>query len=85
MLNGARMKARRSFEESRNLQSDSEAVQQGVKHAEDVAKILRQNVVQGTKAGEADQFKLRIHDDTERGDNENVKVAGQELREKSPS
>ena len=56
MLNGARLKARQSFEESRYLEPGSKAVSQALLHAQDVAKILRQNVVQGTKGDEGDQF-----------------------------
>ncbi|UQC82933.1 uncharacterized protein CLUP02_08423 [Colletotrichum lupini] len=46
-----------------------------IQKAEDIAKILRENVVQG-KQDDSRVFKLRIHEDTERGDNDSIKMAG---------
>ncbi|KAF2431211.1 hypothetical protein EJ08DRAFT_632506 [Tothia fuscella] len=77
-LTAARQSARDNFEQNRNL--EPEASQTSIKHAEDVAKILLENVVQGMKVeGEESRFKLRIHEHTERGDNDSIKTAGKGL------
>ncbi|KAL8793421.1 MAG: hypothetical protein Q9195_004007 [Heterodermia aff. obscurata] len=51
-----------------------------IRHAEEVARLLRENVVQGArveKEGVGERYRLRIHEHTERGDNESIKHAGQ--------
>jgi len=76
LLHAARLQARIGFDKGRQLGSDSEDAVKSVAHAEEVAKLLRHNIVQGeTKEGE-DVIKLRIHDDIERGDNESILTAG---------
>ena len=45
----------------------------GIGHAEGVAEILRHNVVQGKKVEGKDALELRIHHDTERGDNDTIR------------
>jgi complex III assembly factor LYRM7 len=47
MLLGARQAAREGFEKGRYLSPDSKEAADQVHHAEDVARILRENVVQG--------------------------------------
>ncbi|CAH0000563.1 unnamed protein product [Clonostachys rhizophaga] len=48
-----------------------------IQHAQDVARILRENVVQGRRETENDHnYKLRIHEFTEKGDNDSIKTAG---------
>ncbi|KAH7088168.1 hypothetical protein FB567DRAFT_591583 [Paraphoma chrysanthemicola] len=71
-LFAARAEVRRNFESNRNLTVGSEEFSKQITHAEEVAKFLRENVVQGQAAGE-DNYKLRIHEHTERGDNEDIK------------
>ncbi|KAI9717352.1 MAG: Mitochondrial zinc maintenance protein 1, mitochondrial [Chrysothrix sp. TS-e1954] len=82
LLLGARQQARQSFESNRQLGTGSEEFEQSIQHARDVAKMLRQNVVQSTAEGE-DHYRLRLHDEIERGDNETIKTAGQRLKEKT--
>ncbi|KAI4656009.1 Mitochondrial zinc maintenance protein 1, mitochondrial [Alternaria ventricosa] len=73
-LFAARTEARNKFEENRNLRIGSEELQSSLVHAEEVAKFLRENVVQGQAADpEGESYKLRIHEHTERGDNEDIK------------
>ncbi|KAF4306325.1 Mitochondrial zinc maintenance protein 1, mitochondrial [Botryosphaeria dothidea] len=72
ILSAARAKARDDFDASRNLQPNSEDAQKQVAHANEVAKILKENVVQG-QANDDGRYKLRIHEHTERGDNETIK------------
>lgn len=47
MLSAARIEARSKFDNNRSLPVESMDTQQKIKEAEDVARILRQNVVQG--------------------------------------
>lgn len=90
-MSAARAKARDDFDASRNLQPNSEDAQKQVAHANEVAKILKENVVQGqanddgrysTSGHFSIEFmwltgciavELRIHEHTERGDNETIK------------
>lgn len=74
MLNAARSSIRESFRANATLEPTSPEFPAAVKHAEEVALILRQNVVQGKKEG--DLYKLRIHEEIERGDNNTIKLAG---------
>ncbi|KAI1163848.1 hypothetical protein F5B18DRAFT_651174 [Nemania serpens] len=78
MLTAARSSIREGFRANAALEPTSPEFPAAVKHAEEVATILRQNVVQG-KREEGDLYKLRIHEETERGDNDTVKFSGQTL------
>jgi len=82
LLLSARHQARSSFAvNSALLPSSPEATSQ-IAHAEDVATILRQNVVQGQKVGgggPGEKYQLRIHEETERGDNESIKMSKEEM------
>lgn len=100
MLLGARNQARQAFEQARAFPEGSEEMTKGIQHAEDVAQILRENVVQGEAGLDDGQYsasmytcsglnltadlrvELRIHEHTERGDNESVKISGTKLKEK---
>jgi complex III assembly factor LYRM7 len=91
-LFAARAEARRNFESNRNLTAGSDELSKQITHAEEVAKFLRENVVQGQAAEEGNysmsmksmghhdlansSTELRIHEHTERGDNEDIKKAG---------
>ncbi|KFA61801.1 hypothetical protein S40285_05608 [Stachybotrys chlorohalonatus IBT 40285] len=75
MLSGAHSQIRQSFRSTADLGPSGSV--QAIEHARDVAKFLRENVVQGKRVdGAQDTFKLRIHEHTERGDNESIKMAG---------
>jgi len=73
-LIGARIAAREGFEKERHLPADSDEAAKKIHYAQDVARILRENVIQG-KATKEDPMKLRlnIHDQIELGDNDSVK------------
>ncbi|KAJ4335516.1 Mitochondrial zinc maintenance protein 1, mitochondrial [Didymella glomerata] len=72
VLSAARIEVRKNFETNRHLQTGTEEFQKSLAHANEVAKFLRENVVQG-QATEGDNYKIRIHEHTERGDNEDIK------------
>jgi complex III assembly factor LYRM7 len=90
-LFAARAEVRRNFESHRGLPTGSEETSKQITHAEEVAKFLRENVVQGHAADTAGNYseaciaslrdlnadcytiELRIHEHTERGDNEDIK------------
>jgi complex III assembly factor LYRM7 len=55
-LFAARAEARKKFESNRDLRIGSEELQQSLVHAEEVAKFLRENVVQGQAADKEDNF-----------------------------
>ncbi|KAK1252332.1 hypothetical protein MKX08_003519 [Trichoderma sp. CBMAI-0020] len=77
VLSAAQNQIRQTFHENRSLESSG--IQAAIRHAEDVATILRENVVQGQKMeskGDSHTFKLRIHEHTERGDNDSILTAG---------
>ncbi|KAH8704490.1 mitochondrial zinc maintenance protein 1, mitochondrial [Phaeosphaeriaceae sp. PMI808] len=75
VLVAARAEARRNFDQNRSLVVGTEAHNAQMTHAGEVAKFLRENVVQGRAAAEGN-YKLRIHEHTERGDNEDIKKGG---------
>jgi len=76
-LLAARQNARTGFEQHRNLTPESEESAKRIHYANDVARILRENVLQGTPvAGKEGQYRLRIHEHTELGDNDSIKTAG---------
>ncbi|KAI9833715.1 MAG: Mitochondrial zinc maintenance protein 1, mitochondrial [Phylliscum demangeonii] len=71
VLSAARHEARARFETGRSLSSDSDEAKHHIGHAEEVARILTHNLVQGRQAQVGTQaYKLRIHELTERGDND---------------
>lgn len=57
MLNGARSQARQTFESNRTM-SDNGSISESIEHAEQVAKILRQNVVQGQESDDEGHFSM---------------------------
>ncbi|KOS18919.1 Mitochondrial zinc maintenance protein 1 [Escovopsis weberi] len=80
VLAAAQLQIRQTFQENRALEASK--VYGAVQHAEDVARILRENVVQGKRVGAdgEEHFKLRIHEHTERGDNESILTAGKDSK-----
>ena len=89
LLHKARSDTRTAYESSRDLTGDESGVAAKLQHAEEVAKVLRTQVVQGRKRdsdstttaaaqdgkGEQDSqfYELRIHPDIELGDNETIR------------
>jgi complex III assembly factor LYRM7 len=51
-LYAARAEARRNFESNRTLAAGSDELSKQITHAQEVAKFLRENVVQGQQAEE---------------------------------
>ncbi|KAL1610407.1 Mitochondrial zinc maintenance protein 1, mitochondrial [Paraconiothyrium brasiliense] len=76
MLSAARLEARKNFENNRGLATGSEEYTKSIAHAEEVAKFLKENVVQGQATDTEGSYKLNIHEHTERGNNEDIKKAG---------
>ncbi|ODV91131.1 hypothetical protein CANCADRAFT_116740 [Tortispora caseinolytica NRRL Y-17796] len=75
LMTGARMRLRSEFEANRNLIEDKEQLDEKILHANAVATLLRQNLVQGkAKEGSEDKPKyvLRLHEEIELGDNETI-------------
>ena len=56
-LFAARAEARKNFEQNRHLSAGSEELSKSITHAEEVAKFLRENVVQG-QATEGDNYSM---------------------------
>ena len=54
LLIAARQEARKGFDSNRYLSENDAAVSEGIAHANDVARTLRQNVVQGTSMENGD-------------------------------
>jgi len=73
LLHAAQQQARAGFRQNASLSPDDPTVATAIEHAEGVARILRENIVQGKHIGE-NKYKLRIHEETERGDNDTVKM-----------
>lgn len=74
LLNASREQIRTGF---RNP-DESKSVEERLDHIEGVARFLRSNIVQGKK-NESGKFRLNIHEHTELGDNESVKLAKKTL------
>ena len=94
ILSAARAEARKNFEQNRTLAAGSTELAAQITHAQEVAKFLRENVVQGQATDDQGSYstshmlacaqklpcliratELRIHEQTERGDNEDIKKA----------
>ncbi|KAF9740333.1 Mitochondrial zinc maintenance protein 1, mitochondrial [Paraphaeosphaeria minitans] len=73
ILSAARLEVRKNFENNRSLATGSEEYSKQITHAEEVAKFLRENVVQGEAMDTEGSYKLNIHEHTERGNNEDIK------------
>ncbi|KAM0425017.1 hypothetical protein ACHAPT_009818 [Fusarium lateritium] len=75
ILSAAQIQIRNEFRQKASI--DPSGASAAIQHAEEVAKVLRENVVQGKKTEQGqDTYKLRIHEHTERGDNESILTAG---------
>ncbi|KAK7566091.1 hypothetical protein BKA81DRAFT_327600 [Phyllosticta paracitricarpa] len=71
-MNAARFEARNNFEANRDLPQDSNDLNKYITKANDVSKFLKENLVQGRVTDEG-KYQLKIHEHTERGDNESIK------------
>lgn len=59
MLLAAQAQARSKFEQSRGVSTESEEARKGIEHAESVAVMLRQNIVQGVQeTGDAQKYSM---------------------------
>ena len=65
VLSAARVEVRRNFESNRHLQTGSEEMQKEIARANEVAKFLRENVVQG-EATEGDNYSMHTNWRTQR-------------------
>ncbi|KAJ5550600.1 Complex 1 LYR protein [Penicillium sp. DV-2018c] len=79
VLAAARLEARNNFEKNRRPAVDT-GMQ--INHAIEVANILRHNIVQGSRpqGDESAKWELNIHDEIERGDNDSIKVGGNNVK-----
>jgi len=64
----AHQQARQGFRRNRKLDNGGPDTATGIEHAQGVAQILREHVVQGRNTG-GDSYRLNIHKDTQRLDN----------------
>ncbi|MCJ1355290.1 MAG: Mitochondrial zinc maintenance protein 1, mitochondrial [Icmadophila ericetorum] len=92
ILLSARHQARTTFSQNSTLAPESPEALTQIRHVEEVAVILRRNIVQGEAEAQAGggggkddvgetgderwKFRLRLHEEIERGDNESVKSVG---------
>ncbi|UNI22136.1 Mitochondrial zinc maintenance protein 1, mitochondrial [Purpureocillium takamizusanense] len=75
VLAAAQDQIRHEFRQRSALDASAPDAQAALQHAGEVARFLRENVVQGRKAADEEgTYKLRIHEHTERGDNESIKM-----------
>ncbi|KAH8178848.1 hypothetical protein LIA77_00367 [Sarocladium implicatum] len=76
-LAAAQIQIRNEFRQKASLPLDDPSIPDAVEHAEAVARVLRENVVQGrAQEGKEHMYKLNIHEHTERGDNDSILTAG---------
>ncbi|KAF8453610.1 hypothetical protein BGX38DRAFT_1268416 [Terfezia claveryi] len=61
LLNAARAQSRSAFLSSRTLVADSPEAREAITHARDVAKVLRENVVQGQKEGATKEGQVEVY------------------------
>ncbi|KAL2258667.1 hypothetical protein VTK26DRAFT_7956 [Humicola hyalothermophila] len=78
VLEGARQSIRQGFRANASLPASDPSIGPAIKHAEEVASFLKSNLVQGRREG--DTYKLRIHEYTERGDNDSIKLGNKNLK-----
>ncbi|KAK3298683.1 uncharacterized protein B0H64DRAFT_385815 [Chaetomium fimeti] len=73
-LDAAKQSIRQGFRDKASLPPSDPSIQPAIQHAQEVASFLKANLVQG-KREEGGKYKLRIHEHTERGDNDSIKMA----------
>ncbi|OBT73400.1 hypothetical protein VF21_08087 [Pseudogymnoascus sp. 05NY08] len=80
LLHAAQAQARGAFRENASLAPEDPLAVKAITHAKEVSAILRENIVQGKNVGD-NKYKLRIHAETERGDNDSIKMPnGQKVK-----
>ncbi len=72
VLFAARREAREGMRKNRELESGSLAAGSAIEHMQGVARILRENVVQGVRKDDG-VYKMNIHEHTQRLDNGTAK------------
>ncbi|KAH6628202.1 hypothetical protein F5144DRAFT_492657 [Chaetomium tenue] len=72
-LDAAKQSIRQGFRDKASLSPSDPSIQPAIQHAQEVASFLKANLVQG-KREEGGTYKLRIHEHTERGDNDSIKM-----------
>lgn len=79
VLVASRQEARRNFDSHRRLGIDTPM---RINHAVEVANLLKHNLVQGVRESNEEDanWELRIHEDIERGDNDTIKMGGQNVK-----
>jgi len=78
MLDAARQQIRTGFRDKASLPASDPSIQPALQHADEVASFLKANLVQGKREGST--YKLRIHEHTERGDNDSIKLGNQSAK-----
>ncbi|PKS12379.1 hypothetical protein jhhlp_000583 [Lomentospora prolificans] len=78
LLIEARNRIREEFRKAPSGSPTDSEFQKQIQRAQDVASVLRANVVQGVQE-RGEVYRLRIHDETERGDNDSIKSPKQTL------
>ncbi|KAH6854788.1 hypothetical protein B0I37DRAFT_363026 [Chaetomium sp. MPI-CAGE-AT-0009] len=71
-LDAAKQSIRQGFRDKASLPPSDPSIPPAIQHAQEVASFLKANLVQGKREGET--YKLRIHEHTERGDNDSIKM-----------
>ena len=72
LLHASRDQARATFLKNKVLAAQSAEAEAQIRHAEEVARVLRRNVVQGRKVDDQ-RWRLDLRGEIERGDNSSVK------------
>ncbi|KAG7904671.1 hypothetical protein KL907_003547 [Ogataea polymorpha] len=74
MLQAARTQIKSKMALEVDPDMPDKSVEERIKHLNDVSLFLRRNIVQGRKEGdEENKYFLNIHEDTELGDNDDIK------------
>ncbi|KAL2111971.1 hypothetical protein VUR80DRAFT_8885 [Thermomyces stellatus] len=72
VLTEAKNRIRHEFRTAPKISPTDPEFQKRMHYAKDIATLLRSNVVQGVPEGD-NLYKLRIHEEIERGDNDSIK------------
>ncbi|KHN94427.1 mitochondrial complex I protein Fmp36 [Metarhizium album ARSEF 1941] len=77
ILAAAQQQIRDVFRQRSSLDSSDPSTREDIQRAQEIADFLKANVVQGKRMeGGDNMYRLRIHEHTERGDNDSIKTAG---------
>ncbi|KAK4103362.1 hypothetical protein N658DRAFT_468085 [Parathielavia hyrcaniae] len=78
MLGAARQQIRQGFRDKASLPPSDPSIPPAIQQAQEIATFLKTNLVQGRREGST--YKLRIHEHTERGDNDTVKLGNKNIK-----